>query len=164
MDLLVPPSPIPGDQAECGVITKAAAGHKALQRLALASLLGRRRGAQTLVPLGRQAQEGFLDLRQGQSFLVILARALPWCSLTSKSLQPCVLAAHARVRPRGDSLGPARSFPLQVFQFTAQAAPGWISAEAGEPLGLALCPLSLSRASCQGDDRIEFRVEGTNLV
>lgn len=157
----MPPSPVPGDQAQCGAITEAAAGHKALQRLGLASLLGRRGKAQTPLPLRRQAQEGSLDLSPGQGFLVILARALPHIR------GPATLCAFCP--SQGQTQGrwlcrPARSFPLQVFQFTGQAAPGWISAEAGEPLGLALCPLSLGRASCQGDDRIEFRVEGTNLV
>lgn len=59
----------------------------------------------------------------------------------------------------------ARSFPLQVFQFADKPGPrpGFLLRQVN-PWDLTSAPLSLSRASCQGDDRIGFRVKGTNLV
>lgn len=139
----MPPSPVPGDQAQCGAITKAAAGHKALQRLGLASLLGRRGRAQNPLPLGRQAQEDSLDPSPGQSFLVILARALRWCSLTSEA--PATLCARCPSQGQTQGrqpLGLARSFPLQVFQFTARQPQAGFLLRQVNPWDLpsALCP------------------------
>lgn len=71
----------------------------------------------------------------------------------------CVLAALAATDQW------PRSFPLQVFQFANEPGPrpGFLERQVS-PWDLTSAPLSLSKASCQGDDRIGFRVKGTNLV
>lgn len=76
-----------------------------------------------------------------------------WPALSSLSDSP-------RVRAESQLQAP----PTWAFQACWQAALACVSAEAGGPLGSDLYPLPFGRASCQGDDRIEFRVKRTNLV
>lgn len=98
---------------------------------------------------------------------MILARTLPGCSLTSRGPHggsSPVCSPRVRLREGGRTQA-GRGLPTSGFLVSRLGRPqAWISAEAGEPLGPDLCSLSLGRASCQGDDRIEFRVKGTNLV
>lgn len=58
----------------------------------------------------------------------------------------------------------AVSVPFQVFQFASQPGPMPVFLlRQVNPWDLTSAPLSLSRASCQGDDKIGFWVKGTNL-
>lgn len=98
---------------------------------------------------------------------MISARALPWCPSRPEAptgQRPSVLLALLPGQTRG-SVQAGQGRPTSGFPVSRPGRPqAWISAEAGDPLGPDLCSLSLGRASCQGDDRIEFRVKGTNLV
>ena len=130
----------------------------------------------------RDALEASLDSEPGQDFLVIPTRGLSLhCWDLHSVCLPCGCSPHSTPTPHPEAAPRAfaapspmitrrrrragQELPTSGFPVCRPCRPqAWISAEAGDPLGPDLCTLSLGRASCQGDDRIEFRVKGTNLV